>query len=54
MWLFSLSGFRPPQHGDGMWAPLAYVIDVVGFLFGILVAAILLFIAWTIVPLLLH
>jgi hypothetical protein len=43
--VFYQTDFRPPQHGDGMWPPLAYAIDVlavlagIGLILGLLVAA---------------
>ena len=52
--VFYRSGFPPPQHGDGMWPPLAYAIDVLGILAGISVILALLVIAWAIVPLIVH
>ena len=52
--VFYQNGFQPPQHGDGMWRPLAYAIDVLGILAGISANFGLLFIAWAIVPLIVH
>jgi hypothetical protein len=43
--LFYQGDFRPPQHGEGMWPPVAYAIDAlailagVGLILGLLVAA---------------
>jgi len=52
--LFQQSPFQPPQHGDGMWPPLAYAIDVLGILAGIVLILSLLVVAWAIVPLIVH
>jgi hypothetical protein len=54
MWVLYQSGFQPPQHGGGMWQPLAYAIDALGVLFGIFLILALLFIASLVVPFLLH
>ncbi len=54
MWTFYQSGFQPPRHGDGLWQPLAYAIDAVGVLVGILLIVAFLFIASAVVPFLLH
>jgi hypothetical protein len=47
-------GFRPPQHGEGMWAPLAYAIDFLGILAGTVLILGLLLLAWVIVPFIVH
>ena len=52
--LFYQRGFRLPQHGEGMWAPLAYAIDFLGILAGTVLILALLFLAWVIVPFILH
>jgi hypothetical protein len=54
VWVLYQSRFQPPQHGDGMWPPLAYAIDALGILAGISVFVALLFVVWAIVPLILH
>jgi hypothetical protein len=48
--LFYQSGFRPPQHGGGMWPPLAYAVDLFGMLAGIVLIVALVFLASVIVP----
>jgi hypothetical protein len=52
--LFQQSPFQPPQHGDGMWPPLAYAIDFLGILAGISIILALLVVTWAIVPLIVH
>jgi hypothetical protein len=48
------SGFQPPQHGNGMWPPLAYALDGLGiFVAGSIIFG-LLILAWAIVPLMFH
>jgi hypothetical protein len=48
--VFQKFRFEPPQHGDGMWPPLAYAIDGLGIVAGIVMIASLLFVASLIVP----
>jgi hypothetical protein len=52
--VFRQTSFQPPQHGDGMWPPLAYGIDVLGILAGISVIASLVVIAFILVPIIIH
>ena len=52
--VFYQSGFQPPQHAGGMRPPLAYAIDLLGILIGFSVILGLLFVAWAIVPLIIH
>ncbi len=52
--VFQQSGFRPPQHGEGMWPPVAYAIDFLGILAGIVLILALLFLASVIVPFIVH
>ncbi len=48
--IFYHSDVRPPQHGDGIWPPLAYAIDVLAILAGIGLILALLVAAWVTVP----
>ncbi len=52
--VFYQSGFRRPQHADGMWPPLGYAIDFLGIVVGIVLILAMLFIASTIVPFILQ
>jgi hypothetical protein len=52
--LFQQSPFQPPQHGDGMWPPLAYAIDFLAFFFFGIVMLCLLVVAFEIMPLFVH
>jgi hypothetical protein len=52
--VFQKAPFQAPQHGEGMWPPLVYGIDVLGIFAGIVATFALLFVAWMILPLILH
>ncbi len=49
--VFRQTPLQPPQHGDGMWPPLAYGIDVLAIVAGIAAISGLLVIALALVPL---
>jgi hypothetical protein len=52
--VFRQNPFQPPQHGEGMWPPLAYGTDLLEILAGIVLTVALLTIAWLILPLIIH
>ncbi len=52
--VFRQTPFQPPQHGEGVWPPLADGIDVLGILAGIVLTIALLTVAWLTLPLIVH
>ncbi len=51
---FRHTAFQPPQHGEGMWPPLADGVDVLGILAGIVLTISLLTVAWLVLPFIVH
>jgi hypothetical protein len=52
--MFRQTSFQPPQHGNGMWQPLAYGLDALGILAGISVLVSLAVSAFILVPMIIH
>jgi hypothetical protein len=52
--VFRQNQFQPPHHGDGMWPPLTYGIDILGILAGLSLLISLVVIAFLIVPIIAH
>ena len=52
--IFQQYPYQPPQHGNGIWPPLAYALDILGVVSVGMLMLVLLFVAFVYMPLVVH